>query len=502
MNQSFPFSVTDIQKQFGTSVYPDSFVVHNETAFWLEKTDMDKHLLVLAKSSSPIFTTFNGEPRAFQNEYSIKRCTCTHANSSALRNALPWLKPVPLGLDTSAGFGDRLGLATPGHTSALKNILSEAPRASRKIVPIFAQQSIREMERSCRSPEDVINDATWGCFQAGWNDKLGADADHLKTTDDIDVCANAGFTLFTIDPGEYVDKEADTAEPSTLQQKMNALPWSDLKSSIRDLEKTYIGKTFDLENQSLEIKKPDLIRAAVKYGRAVAHVAKMASHIQAKNFPCEIEVSVDETETPTSMTEHIYIASELKRLGVKFISLAPRYVGRFEKGIDYIGNLKEIEENLAGHAAIARALGPYKLSMHSGSDKFSVYPLISKAAKGLVHLKTAGTSYVEALRVIAKVDPVQFRQISAFAIKRYPEDRASYHVSAELSKIPDLSSLADEQLPDLLDDRHVRQILHVTYGSVLKQSGAQLKLALQTHEDAYYKTLEQHFHRHLQPFLL
>ena len=89
--------------------------------------------------------------------------------------------------------------------------------------------------------------------------------------------------------------------------------------------------------------------------------------------PFELEVSVDETETPTTHAEHVYIASELKRLGVDWVSLAPRFIGRFEKGVDYIGDLG------AGRPGRARRhrppLGPYKLSLHSGSDKFSVYPI-------------------------------------------------------------------------------------------------------------------------------
>src|SRR5690606_34105975 len=108
---------------------------------------------------------------------------------------------------------------------------------------------------------------------------------------------------------------------------------------------------------------------------------------------------VDETSYPTKLVEHAYVALELRRLGVEVVSLAPRFVGRFEKGVDFraddSGDLAELTRTLAGHAGIARALGPYKLSLHSGSDKFSVYPAIAEATGGLVHLKTAGTSYLE-----------------------------------------------------------------------------------------------------------
>ena len=106
------------------------------------------------------------------------------------------------------------------------------------------------------------------------------------------------------------------------------------------------------------------------------HVAAMYNHLvqSAGKRIFELEVSVDETEQPTSHAEHVYIASGLKRLGVKWVSLAPRFIGRFEKGVDYIGSVSAFENDIAGHAAIARQLGPYKLSLHSGSDKFSIYP--------------------------------------------------------------------------------------------------------------------------------
>jgi len=238
----------------------------------------------------------------------------------------------------------------------------------------------------------------------------------------------------------------------------------------------------------------------VKYGRAAAHVARMYRHLASKGIPFDFEVSVDETETPTTPQEHIYIASELRRLDVRWVSMAPRYIGRFEKGIDYIGNLAALRQDLQTHAEIARALGPYKLSLHSGSDKFSVYPLMSEATQGLVHLKTAGTSYVEALRVVAQESPALFRNLLAFACQQYPQDRASYHVSAEVSRVPALSTLPDTGLAELLDEVNTRQVLHVTFGSALATFGADLKAILQARSDLYTQALEQHFYRHLKPF--
>jgi len=229
----------------------------------------------------------------------------------------------------------------------------------------------------------------------------------------------------------------------------------------------------------------------------------MYRHLSAAigNRSFELEVSVDETETPTSSLEHYFVASELHRLGVQWVSLAPRYGGRFEKGVDYIGDLDEFGAELAQHAAIARQMGPYKLSIHSGSDKFSVYPLFARYARDLVHLKTAGTSYLEALRVVADVDTALFRDILAFARQRYGEDRATYHVSAEVARVPLPRDLSDEQLPGVLDLFDGREVLHVTFGSVLDRFGERLLAALEAHEEAYYAALEVHFERHLSPFV-
>ena len=215
------------------------------------------------------------------------------------------------------------------------------------------------------------------------------------------------------------------------------------------MRRRYLGQSVVVEHLTVAFDEATLLRAAVKYGRAVAHVARMARHLRQAAGPrlVELEVSVDETETPTSPAEHYWVANELNRLGVEWVSLAPRFVGRFEKGVDYIGDLGELEKDIAAHAALARHFGPYKLSLHSGSDKFSVYPIAARLAQGLVHLKTAGTSYLEALRTVAAVEPAFFRAIYAFARERYDTDKASYHVSAELAKAPAAKDVPEDGPP-------------------------------------------------------
>jgi hypothetical protein len=483
--------VTQLDKELeGVKVYPRSVVEADGATYFLARrtqaTQAPGHRFLGVVGDA---TGFDGERQG-----DAYLCPLTPENAAALRDRLHWLRPVPLGTHTSAGCGDRLGLATPGHTRAARQFT--------EIAPIFAQQSVRENDRTGRTPQQVMDDAMWGLFQEGWREPWGADADHLKTPDDVDAFVAAGFTFYTIDPGDHVDNEAHTASANTVTDKVQALPWDALEDTTRDMEQRYLDRAIGVGAFSITLDRETLHRAAAKYGRAIAHTTRMYRYLfeQMGDRPFELEVSVDETETPTSPEEHLFVASELQRLGVEWVSLAPRYIGRFEKGVDYIGDLDVFEVELARHAAIARAFGPYKLSIHSGSDKFSIYPIIARLTGGLVHVKTAGTSYLEALRAVGQVDPSFFRQVLSLARERYETDRATYHVSAQLDKVPTPDALDDADLSDLLEQFDARQVLHVTFGSVLDQFGGRLLATLQQHEEVYYGMLETHFQRHLAPF--
>ncbi|HEX8199969.1 MAG TPA: tagaturonate epimerase family protein, partial [Isosphaeraceae bacterium] len=271
-----------------------------------------------------------------------------------------------LGLRPSFGFGDRTGLATPGHVEAMR-------RGGSGIEPIFPQQSIREMARTRRSPGQVLDDALAGMRRAGWHGPTGADADHLKTTEDVDATAAAGFTFFTLDPSDYVDAHAEDYDEPALRAKFAAVA-----GEVEWLDQ-YRGRSFQLgTDTTVELDERACLRAAVKYGRALNHALGLAGHVtrileqQGRDY--EIELSVDETAQPTTLAEHWIIADQCLGRGMKLVSLAPRYVGDFEKGVDYQGDLAALERSLRDHAAIAETLGPYKLSLHSGSDKLSMYP--------------------------------------------------------------------------------------------------------------------------------
>jgi hypothetical protein len=485
------------------NIVPQSVASTDEAEYGLVRDENGSRLAVLAAPGSPVFARFEGTTSE-QHGKSLLLGPTNAQNVARLRELLPWLRPQLIALRTSAGMGDRLGLATPGHIRAVR-----AVGGSEKIAPVFPQQSIREMVRSGRTPQQVMDDAVWGVFAEGWRDGFGSDADHQKVPEDIDNCVAAGFTSFTIDPGEHVDNSAETVDMAGLRSAFEHLPWNQLEDNATALVRRY--QSLDVEGYPILIDEVTLMRAAVKYGRAVAHVKMMYRHlVQAKRGQDhELEVSVDETEKPTSHAEHVYIAGELRRLGVKWVSLAPRYIGRFEKGVDFIGDLGAFETDFAVHAAIARHFGPYKLSLHSGSDKFSIYAITARQTDGLVHLKTAGTSYLEALRTIAVLEPPFFREIYAFAREHYEADRATYFVSAKLKRAPVLDNLEDADLPVLFEQFDARQILHVTFGSVMtaraENGGSRfndhLMALLRANPDAYAANVEAHFRRHLEPFV-
>ena len=501
MNVEHDEEVEELYRQLHIS--PTSVTQQGNVIYGLSEVVLgQRQLAVMTTFKQPILGGFVGEMTTISERPVLLGPLNAH-NAAVLRSQLAWLKPRTLGLGTSAGFGDRLGVATPGHLRALRAVGGH-------IVPIPAQQSIREMSRTGRSPQQVFDDAMWGVFAEGWQDGFGADADHLKTPKDIDDCLAADYTFYTFDPGEHVDTMADSAGLHDLRSRFSALPWTQLEDTAEALFARYLKTKWDIEGYFIAFDEEMLVRAAVKYGRAIAHVTQMYRHLVqvGAGHPWEVEISVDETAVPTTHAEHLYFVTELRRLGVQWVSLAPRFVGRFEKGVDYIGDLDEFKTDIAIHAAIARTLGPYKLSLHSGSDKFSIYPIAVQETQGVVHLKTAGTSYLEALRSIGQLDAALLREIYAFACEHYTVDRASYHVSAQLARAPAPIELTNANVHTLLEQFDAREILHVTFGSVLtaqNSAGSRhfydaIMRLLQDHPEVYAANLVTHFSRHLRPF--
>jgi len=321
--------------------------------------------------------------------------------------------------------------------------------------------------------------------------------------------------MYTIDPSDHVDNEADHLDTGALEERFRALPGPLGTTPDASLQR-YTEDAHAVGGSDVEVSfsEDDFKRAAVKYGAALAHTKAMASYVAARyrtgrpGEEYDLEMSVDETDyPPTRPRERFYVASEPGRLGVAVTSLAPRFTGDFEKGIDFKGDLRAFEESFRKHAAIARAFSGYKLSIHSGSDKFSVFPLMGKYAADRLHLKTAGTNYLEALRIVAHHAPGLFREIVRFAFERFEADRKTYHVSTDLDAIPLPKEVADEDLELIyLDDNDGRQLLYITYGSVLSEKDASGALrfrtrffgALNAQEEEHYETLKVHFTRHIE----
>jgi hypothetical protein len=474
----------------GDRAYPESQVSYGGVTYWLERSvDGGKRLVAVADDESA-FRRFAGAAERTDGEVRLVADT-TPENALALRSALPWLTPSRFGLHTSAGFGDRLGLATPGHVRALKAV-------DAAINPVFAQQSIREMGRCGRTPRNVLDDATWGAFQAGWTNPVGGDADHLEQLDDIEATVAAGFVFYTLDPKAEVDPEAEHADAATIQQKVDALDWAGLDFDLATFMKRYVGQRIDLEREAIMLDEESVLRAMAKYGPSLAHAMAMYRRLMEKGIDCEVEFAVDETDYPTKPTEHVVVVSELQRLGMDFVSFAPRFVGSFEKGVEYIGDINELQRDFEIHAELARALGPYKLSLHSGSDKFSTYPLIAEATKGAVHLKTAGTSWAEALRVIAHNDPDLMREVLALALDSFEANRKSYHLSCDPTRIP--TSPSDDEVAQLMDRIDSRQVLHVGYGAILSEFGTRMYQVWNDNEEEHYGIIADHFVKHLAPY--
>ncbi len=280
----------------------------------------------------------------------------------------------------------------------------------------------------------------------------------------------------------------------------------------------YNGKNVKLATgTTVALDEEAVMRAAVKYGRALNKGIELANYIRKVNEKAgrdyEIELSVDETDQPTTLAEHYIIADQCLGRGMKLVSLAPRFVGTLEKGVDYIGDVAAFEKSLKDHQAIADLLGPYKLSLHSGSDKLSIYPALARSTGGQFHVKTAGTSYLEALRVVARHDPKMFRTICEFSRGRYDVDKATYHVHATLAMVPAPADVSDdheleqlylecwEDVPEGAGFTEPgRQILHCTFGSVLTDAklGPAVRDCLQAHPDTYTEILAVHFEKHLR----
>lgn len=397
----------------GYKVYPESLLTNRDKIYFLISKNCRKYL---------VSNDFNFKSR-IEKIASYNIYERTHNNALKLRRLFNYLNPRACGLQKSFGFGDRLGLATPGHIEALENP---------NIFPIFTQQSIRELNKTNRTIEEAIDDAMWGVFQVGYKNGYGADIDHVKNEKDILKAIDCGFTMFTID-------------------------------------------------------SPD-----------AKHITKLYNLIKEKiSLPFDFEISIDEAPEPTTLSTHKFIVEKLRRNGVEFTGLALKFSGKFEKGIDYTGNIKTFKKNFLEHLAICKHYEGYKLSVHSGSDKFSIYPIIGQNADTF-HVKTAGTSWLEAVRLISHKDPQLFRSMYQVALNNFEESCKAYQITTTKTEIPDINKFSDKDLSILLNINASRQLIHISYGVLLKDMKNEIYNILNLFEKEHYQMLKNHLGKHLK----
>jgi len=464
----------------GFAAYPESVNEFDGKTVFMAKVDGTDQLIIVGGDLG-----FAGEDITVDG-VCCRKAALTHENALNLRRLFAFTAPRQgLSSDRSFGVGDRLGIACPGHIRVFKKY---------DAFPIFAQQSIRELTLTERTYEDVLDCVSFAVYRDGFRRGFGADGDHLKKPEELEYALRCGYTMITLDCSEHIRNDIEDMSDAQVEQEYVADPV---------LEQLYLGKTIAIgEGISLTFGKNEFQRMTLIYNKAIRFATEIYNAYIKKN-PVDFEISIDETATPTTPLQHYYVASELGRHGVEFATIAPRFCGEFQKGVDYIGNLAQFEQEYAVHAAISRHFG-YKISVHSGSDKFSVFPAVGRLSQDRFHLKTAGTNWLEAVKLVAMKQPALYREVHAFALKSFSDACKYYHVTTRLDRIPDIATLSDAELPGLFDLNDARQLIHITYGYILtsrKPDGTylfrdRLYAFWNEYADDYAGLLEKHIGRH------
>lgn len=470
----------------GVKIYSRSFSRNGDTALLMIKTGCERKLL--AAGSGELFDELEGEAGE-----GYKLCPLTHHNRLVLNKYFDYTVPRAFGTQVATiGLGDRLGVASPGHIQTVRD---------RDVKPILAQQSIRELDLTGRDYKEVMDAACFAVFQEGYKGGFGADGDHLKKEEDIEMSLDLGFTMLTLDCSEKIDNTIEGLDAAALEQKYMALD-AERRSYF---EQKYLDQSFQIIETAVHFDKSSLMKNVLIYSEAVEFMVYIYNkYIRDASREIDFEISIDETLTPTAPESHYFVAKELYDRGVEIYSMAPRFCGEFQKGIDYIGDIAQFEQELKVHAEIADHFG-YKLSIHSGSDKFSVFPIIAKYTKGRFHVKTAGTNWLEAVRTVAKVHPDLYRRMHQYALEHVHEAMKYYHVTTDLDAIQPLDEVSDADLPKYMDEDNARQLIHITYGILLQAKDEQgnslfkdeFFRTLSEQEDEYNRSLMSHIGKHL-----
>lgn len=380
------------------------------------------------------------------------------------------------------------------------------------VVPVW-NKSHREHTIVGSTPDSVRKAADVAARELGWDCPYHVDADHitLKTVDGF----LASSDYYTID---VADSIGTAPLPSDVDDFLARHP--ELLGAIE-------LKGID---QPLRISRSIAANAALKYLFAVKEATQIYRHIESAKGKGQFiaEVSMDETDKPQSPAELLIILAALADEGVPAQTIAPKFAGRFNKGVDYVGNLTQFEAEfrsdvaVLGHAVRAyHLLSNLKLSIHSGSDKFSIYPIVRRTMREFnvgIHVKTAGTTWLEELIGLAEAGNEGLalaKEIYAGAFEHREELSAPYAavIDIDIAKLPSpvqVMSWSSEQYANAL--RHdqkcaefnpsFRQLLHVGY-KVAAQLGRRYLDMLDTCEESIARNVTTNlFERHLKPIFL
>jgi hypothetical protein len=349
--------------------------------------------------------------------------------------------------------------------------------------------------------------------ELGWQRPYHVDADHIRLETVERFLPHADF--FTLDVADTIGKPA---EPAAIQAFARRHP-----ELVGDITVPGIAEPF---RNSLN----DLERIAQKYLLAVQDAGRIYRHIaKAKGEGRFItEVSMDETDVPQTPIELLVILAALADEGIPVQTIAPKFTGRFNKGVDYVGDVaqfeREFNQDLAVIALVAKNYGlpdTLKLSVHSGSDKFSIYAPMRRALQRFgagVHLKTAGTTWLEELIGLAEAGGsglLLAKEIYMEALAHLDELRAPYATVIDIDpkRLPsagEIRSWSSEQyVAALRHDQanpeynpHLRQLLHVGY-KIAAQKGPRYREALRANEAIVARNVTHNlFERHLKPLFL
>ena len=408
----------------------------------------------------------------------------------------------------SIGVGDRFAHQAKAQLRAFQMLAQEGI----DVAPVW-NKSHREHTFIGSEPQSVFDAAQVAVKALGWNKGWHVDADHirLETVDRFMSCSD----FFTIDVADSIGKPAAAADVAAFVARHTEL----------------VG-TLSIPGVStpLTVTQADVERVAAKYLLAVQDAGKIYRHIVAAKGEGNIiaEVSMDETDAPQTPPELLIILAALADEKVKLQTIAPKFTGRFNKGVDYVGDLVQFEKEFNDDlAVIAHAVRQYglpanlKLSVHSGSDKFSLYPIIRRAlartGAGL-HLKTAGTTWLEELIGLAEAggDGLALaKEIYAYSLEHVDELCAPYAsvIDIDRSKLPTTATVNDWTGPQLASalrhiqghpefNAHVRQLLHVSF-KIAAKAGTRYTDLLKANEAIVAKQVTENiYERHMRPLFI